>query len=185
MENKLINNLYDFQKTLTKEGIFICFSGTVSQDILLGFSSIIENKLEKFENPTKAQNVFVVFVEMVQNMMSYSSDSIFIEENKKECSGVIIVGYDENTKKHFIKSGNTIESKFEEKITKRVNSIKNLSKNDLKDLYKELRKSGENIHKRGAGLGFLEIQRKSSEPLEYSFTNIDDSHSFFCLKSVI
>jgi hypothetical protein len=56
---------------------------------------------------------------------------------------------------------------------------------ELKALYKELRKSGENSHERGGGLGFLEIQRKSTMPLKYRFEKIDEKYQFFSLKSLI
>lgn len=181
----MINNLYKFKKNLADEGVILCFSGVISQDILSGFATIIEKKLEKLENLSKVQNIFAVFVEMVQNMLSYSSDATFVGNNIKESSGVIIIGYNENTEKYFVKSGNTIKKNTQQKISEKIDNIKDLSKDELKVLYKELRKSGKNTHERGGGLGFLEIQKKSSEPIEYSFDEIDDQHSFFCLKSII
>ena len=39
--------------------------------------------------------------------------------------------------------------------------------------------------KRGAGLGFIEMAKKSSEPIEYVFQNIDNTHSFFTIRITI
>jgi len=181
----MTERLYTFKKKLVDEGIILCFSGIISQDSLVGLITSIEKKLSRFEEMYKTQSIFSVFVEMIQNIMSYSSDSIFIDTTKKESSGLVILGYDTNINKYFIISGNSIAKNTEEEISKRIDSVKNLSKEDLKALYKEVRRSRKDMHDRGGGLGFIEIQRKSSEPLEYGFNKIDEKNSFFCLKSVI
>ena len=38
---------------------------------------------------------------------------------------------------------------------------------------------------KGAGLGFMEIARRASKPLEFDFTEIDANHAFFALKATI
>ena len=39
--------------------------------------------------------------------------------------------------------------------------------------------------KGGAGLGFIDIARKTGSPLEYHFEPLDDKNSFFLLKTSI
>jgi hypothetical protein len=39
--------------------------------------------------------------------------------------------------------------------------------------------------KGGAGLGFIDIARKTGNPLEYHFEPIDEKNSFFLLKTSI
>jgi len=38
---------------------------------------------------------------------------------------------------------------------------------------------------KGAGLGLIEMARKGSEPIEYSFLSIDDNFSFFTISVVV
>jgi hypothetical protein len=38
---------------------------------------------------------------------------------------------------------------------------------------------------KGAGLGFIEMARKVSLPIEYEFVPMEDDYSFFCLKATI
>lgn len=181
----MTKNLYSFKKALTEEGVIICFSGVVSQDILSSFASVIEKKLESMGNVAVAQNIFAIFVEMAQNIMSYSSEAVVICDNQKESPGVIVVGFDKSICKYYIKSGNTVKASLRDKITQRIDAVKDLDKDALKAMYKEMRKSSENAHDRGGGLGFLEIQRKATEPLGYSFDEIDDEHLFFSLISIV
>ena len=75
----MLENLYSFKKDLDKEGVIFCFSGVMSQDVLTSFMEIIERKIENSDGVSKATNIFAVFVEMVQNIMSYSVDAEFID----------------------------------------------------------------------------------------------------------
>ena len=62
---------------------------------------------------------------------------------------------------------------------------KNLSeKNEslyLKQLYKTVLTEGKFSAAGGAGLGLIDIGRKSSEPLEYGFIPFNENYSFFSL----
>jgi hypothetical protein len=60
-----------------------------------------------------------------------------------------------------------------------------LSKDELKALYKEQLRAEPEQGSKGAGLGFMEIARRASKPLEFDFTNIDSDHAFFALKATI
>ena len=54
-----------------------------------------------------------------------------------------------------------------------------LAKKVLKKFLKETRRSGEDSHDKGGGLGFIEIAKKSTGKLEYSITKIDENKSYF------
>ena len=36
---------------------------------------------------------------------------------------------------------------------------------------------------KGAGLGFMEIARRASKPIEFDFTDVDGDYAFFALKA--
>jgi hypothetical protein len=57
-----------------------------------------------------------------------------------------------------------------------------LDKDGLKDLYKEIIKNTTISDKGGAGLGFVDMARKSGEKLEFSFPEMNADYSFFCIK---
>lgn len=183
----MVENLYKFKSDLDEQGVILCFSGVVSQEILSTFAEMIETKFESegLSDMTAARNIFAIFVEMTHNIISYSSNSKLIGENKKQSPGVIIVGFDLHKMKFYIKSGNTVSAEAKTKIMERIDTVKNLDKEQLKALYKEHRKSGKNTHDRGGGLGFIEIQRKASEPLEYTFDKLDDNNLFFSVKATV
>lgn len=182
----MVENLYRFKKDLDKHGTVLCFSGTITQDVLVTFGELIEVKLrEGFPDAKGARDLFAVFVELMQNIMNYSSDSRAIGEGKRESQGIVVVGINSKNGKFFVKSGNNVSLEAKERILSKLDSVTNLNDDELKMAYKEARKSGKDMHPRGGGLGFLEIQRKCSEPLEYKFDKIDSNTLFFNLMATI
>jgi hypothetical protein len=56
----------------------------------------------------------------------------------------------------------------------------------LKSLYKEIIKGGSGLtNKGGAGLGFVDMARKSGQKLEYEFEELGEGLSFFSLKTTV
>jgi hypothetical protein len=66
-----------------------------------------------------------------------------------------------------------------------LENINSLGKEELNDLYKKQIKEGRLSDKGGAGLGFIDIVRKTGKKLEYHFLPIDPNTSFFLLTSTI
>jgi hypothetical protein len=67
-----------------------------------------------------------------------------------------------------------------------LDEINSLDKDGLKSLYKEIIKSSSGLtDKGGAGLGFVDMARKSGQKLVYKFQDIDDQTSFFSLKTIV
>ena len=59
-----------------------------------------------------------------------------------------------------------------------------MSKDELKALYKEQLRAEPEDGSKGAGLGFMEIARRASKPIEFDFTDLGD-YAFFALKATI
>jgi hypothetical protein len=175
-----------FKKFIDEEGIIFSYSGTVSQAILSGIAETIEEEFMEFDiRIDTIHSIFAVFTEQMHNIMSYSKERISKGNNRFESPGISIVGFDRNKKKYFVSSANIMDNKDKEKLLKKLKKVNALDKTDLRKYYRELRKNGKEKHIRGAGLGFLEMAKKSSEQLEYNITHIDAERSFFEIKVTI
>ena len=60
-----------------------------------------------------------------------------------------------------------------------------MSKDELKALYKEQLRAEPEKGSKGAGLGFMEIARRASKPIEFDFTDVDDNPRVLRAKSDI
>jgi hypothetical protein len=79
-------------------------------------------------------------------------------------------------------SGNPVQKKNVEKLSKTLEHINNLDKDGLKEMYKEIIKNTTISEKGGAGLGFVDMARKSGSKLEFEFPEMNSDYCFFCLK---
>lgn len=184
----MVNELYEFKKDLNKEGIFFCFSGPVSQELLVEIGSILKQKikLEDAGNST-ALRVFSMVVEQAQNIIHYSAErcpKLNPTKPGEEISiGIIAVGYENGH--YFVLSGNMVEEEKVSRLQDKLTKLQKMTKAELKQHYKEQRKKGPDYGSKGAGLGFIDMAKKASRPLEFDFKKINDKFSFFSSKTVI
>ena len=80
-----------------------------------------------------------------------------------------------------VKTGNYILKENSNGLKEKLDDINALNKEELRVLYKSVLNEGEMSEKGTAGLGMIDIARKSGNKLEYSFLPVDKKYDFFCL----
>jgi hypothetical protein len=132
------------------------------------------------EESSIKRKVFNVMVECLQNIVKHSED---YEEADKRLNAIFMIGKHQD--EYIIMSGNPIYSKNVSVLQEKLDKINSLDKEGLKTLYKDIIKGTNISEKGGAGLGFVDMARKSGQKLEYDFTEIDSEVAFFSLKTTI
>jgi hypothetical protein len=170
---------------MDRDGIILSYSGPINQDIIEGLSSVVKEKL-KLENISMGTSlkIFSVFIEQIQNILFYSKDIQKNESSENLKNGLTVIGRI-SKEQFFVLSGNEVSEIQKERLSKKLDKVANLSKDELKKLYKEARKVESDEFSNGAGLGFLEMARKSSQPLEYNFEQIGEDKFFFSLNIIV
>jgi len=170
------------ESILEEDGIiFLSYGGSFTQSLIAGMTGVLEKEVEEAELSMKtSNNIFVVFIELAQNIMNYSKK--MKNSVRFDPKGLIYVGKKEN--QYFVCSQNIISAQDKEKIKSRLQEIVKLSQDELKTLYKEVRRSGKNSHEKGGGLGFLEIARKVQK-IEFEFEELSDERLYFKLCATV
>ena len=177
--------LYDIEMNLYQENVIFTFSGVVSYNFLTATSMVIKKDLEALgESSKKMTNLFAVVTEMFQNIMNYSAKQVPIE-GRTLGIGTCMIKRSDDLQDFIILSGNLINKADEVKIRKKLDKIISLDKDGIKTYYKEVRRSGNDTHSEGAGLGFLEVAKKSNHKLKYEIKDIDEKLSYFEIEIVI
>lgn len=179
----LNQSLYSYKEALDKEGIVFTFCGPISHDIVEGVGITLKSQMEEDDavSRTTAMKVFAIFIEQVQNVINYSHE----RDDKIGDMGMGIIVVGKNNEKHFIIGGNKIRTDKVGKLEKNLSELIIMDKDELKAFYKEKRKLNKNEESKGAGIGFIEMARKASQPLEYNFEKVDDEYSFFSIEAKI
>jgi len=182
----------DMRATLHSQGIIFAYSGYVTEPVLSGVGEALKQKLTIDDADTKTlRSVFAVFVEQMQNIIRYSaeksesalppaSDPRALREIRY---GILTIGREGDD--YVVCAGNLVEREDVPRLHARLSRIREMSKDELRALYKEQLRAEPEAGSKGAGLGFMEIARRASKPIEFDFTEIDANYAFFALKATI
>lgn len=155
-----------------------------SSDTMLRLENIILDAIpDKHYLRPKREKILTILYEMGQNLMKYGvNDKSSQNDGQWDCK---LSGGIKEEEFFYIVSSNIITKKQKEVILSRLAIIDTLEKDEIKVYYKELRKSGKYKHKDGAGLGFLELAKRASKPLDVAFKSMDGMHEYYTLKVYI
>lgn len=174
-----MDNIHDFYNKMEKGNIMLSFKGEVTSDLLTSILQIMESKMETLEEPPKIKKkVYNILVECLQNLYHHLDDDDFKTKINEKSALFMIRKVDGE---YSIMTGNFIATENVDMMKGRLDTINNMDKDELKVYYKEVLNNGEMSAKGGGGLGMIDIARKSGKKLEYKFSPIDDSYSFFSL----
>jgi hypothetical protein len=189
----LARELFEFRSLLQEQGITFAYSGYVTENVLSGVGEAIKNKLVLEAADTKTlRSVFAVFVEQMQNMIRYSAEKVPNNAGEQPLGeqpviemryGVLTIGREGDD--YVVHAGNLVARSDVERLRERLSKIRSMNKEELRALYKERLRAGPEEGSKGATLGFMEIARRASKPIEFDFTDVDDTHAFFTLKASI
>ena len=177
---------YDFMslcKQMKQNGVLIYFTGPFSSKTMLGFGFSLRKKIADRDTSSKAARAFSIFVELAQNIINYSDDDDILQ-NDSTVPSVIVISH--NSEKYYIQCGNRIKKDQADNLKNKLERLKDMDNKMLKDLYKQQRKgSVDKKNKGGAGLGFIEMAIRASEPVEYKIEEVNDVHAFFSITAVV
>ncbi|MFT5858380.1 MAG: hypothetical protein ACI865_000467 [Flavobacteriaceae bacterium] len=180
-----LSDVYDFYRRMEDEKVILSFKGEFTSELLTSILHIMESKMNKMGISTKMKKrVFNVLVECFQNLYhhieSTGEDSEGITVQK---SALIMVLHEKN--KIIVRTGNYIPNEGIEVLQNRLAYVNTLNEEELRELYQQRLLKNDLSKKGTAGLGLIDIARKSKNKLGFEFIEIDTKTSFFCLDVVI
>ena len=172
-----IDKKSDFIETNIQE--IIKYEGMITQNVIASCTENIEYKVTDIGIGVK---LTTISIELLQNMMHYS------KSEDLECEKIIPYGKIEiikvNSHKYKLLSNNIVSLKDKKKMESLLLEIDALDLVGIKKRYKELRKSGENTHTKGGGIGFYEIAKLVSS-FEYKFIQINEDKFSFQYTAIV
>ena len=176
-----LKRIYNLYQTMEQEKIILSFNGVVTADVLTAVLDIMETKMTQLDESSKTKKkVFNVLVECLQNLYHHIDERIFdMNELRRHKSALVMVV--RNEKSFLIQTGNYIDNALVKDLDAKLQKINSLDREHLREYYREVLGNGFITEKGTAGLGMIDIARKSGNKLEYEFLEIDKYFSFFSL----
>ena len=174
-----MNFIYDLHRTMMSQNLILVYQGDFTQESTKYILAMAERNLDSSgEESSIKRKVFNVMVEALQNIVKHSDE--LVDGQIRSHAAIFIIGKEKN--RYSIMSGNPIRKSNIDRLKQALEHINGLDKDGLKELYKEIIKNTTISEKGGAGLGFVDMARKSGDKIEYSFPELNAEYSFFCLK---
>ncbi len=175
--------IFDMHQMMLENNVILVYEGEFTQEITKSVLAMAERNMDSIgEESGIKRKVFNVMVECLQNIVKHGDE--YISEEININTAIFMIGKHKNS--YIITSGNPIKNEQIDELSKKLDEINSLDKDGLKKLYKEIIKGGSGLtRKGGAGLGFVDMARKSGQKLEFGFEPIGDGHSFFSLKTTV
>jgi hypothetical protein len=172
-------NIYDLYKVMFDNKIILIYQGAFDQEMIKSVVSMTEKKLiQDNANENLRKKLFNIMVEGLQNICKHQLEIDSFENNP-----FLVIT---NNEDYFdVVTGNLIANVKIDIVKERIDYVNSLDKEELKEYYKKARLNSVISDVGGAGLGFIDMVRKSGNPLEYKFYDIDDQHSFFIQKTKV
>lgn len=179
-------SLFKYYEEMQGDGIILYFNGPVSQGVVESIAELMRSKMRAEEaGMGSVQRVFAVLVEQMQNIVRYSSER-HVDSGDLQgemAHGQVVVGR-ERDGRFFVACGNKVQATHCDELTEHINILRAMNKDELKAYYKARRKSPDAHTHKGAGLGFVEMARKASRPMDFDIIPLDNNTSFFSMKVV-
>jgi hypothetical protein len=175
--------VYEFYQSMKEHEISLVYEGEITHQITKAFTSLTESNMAKEEESNTVQKkVFHVMVECLQNISKHADD---FGTNDFMFSGRGIFLVAKGKDDYSVTTGNAVDNSKIPDLKSLLEQVNRLDKEELTELYKKQIKEGRLSEKGGAGLGFIDIKRKTGRNLNYHFLPINDDTSFFLLTSTI
>jgi len=167
---------YSLFKLLKKDNISLLYQGDFTNPVLGRATDLIKNHAEdEVGFKSLGNRLSFLMIESFQNIVRYAdthrakdlhlADELFITRNIGDV--------------FYISTSNVVENDKIGIVKGKLNSVNKLDEKELKELYLNILKNKEFSEKGGAGLGFIEMIRKSKEKLDFNFERVNDDLSIF------
>ncbi|NVN93529.1 MAG: hypothetical protein HXX11_23430 [Desulfuromonadales bacterium] len=175
-------DLYNLRDEFNKTGIMMCFNGPFYHSIIEEIGKAVRNHLTA-ENITQAalMDVFAVYIELVQNVRNYLT--LRGITRPEVASSIITIG--RSGEGYVVSSGNVVLNTDVEKLCMRVDEVNAMTRDEIKSQYRKQMRCDVKPDAMGAGLGFLDIAKRSSKKMTYTVRDLDTTSKFFSLSAYI
>lgn len=165
---------YDVYKLLSKDAFVLLYMGVFDDQLTSILMDI--NDAGKFEMKSSRKKISFLIAECFQNIVRHSD-----EENKAAIGFEVPEMFLLRNRKsmHHLVTTNIVRNEDRLKLTKSIDHLKTLSKDELKALYLEVFTQAAHSEKGGAGLGLIEMARKSGTAPTYKFESLGNNYSNF------
>lgn len=163
---------------MMKERLLFVYRGVVTTDNSIPLLMLLEKEMENAEfGFLGRKRLFMFVLESLQNVSRHS------DQNKH--SDMSLVVYSKTGTGYTVSTGNVIPTANIDDLKSHLTEINNLQPDQIRKVYRQMLSSAEFSKKGGAGLGLIEMAKKTGNKLDYDFIPLDKEFSYFIVSKTV
>lgn len=169
--------MHQIYEPIENHNLYLSYFGSFSDTATSDLMDLVQAFLSEDETkrPFQKRLPFIV-AECYQNLVRHGQIEELSKRFKSSEDNIQIAANEEEIN---ITSINVIERERIPRLTEAINTINSLSKDELREYRMLILNTGSFSKKGGAGLGLIEMARKTGYPIRYKFVDIDDEYARF------
>ncbi len=163
---------------MMKERLMFVYRGVVTNENSVPLLMLLEKEMENSEfGFVGRKRLFMFVLESLQNVSRHSTQS--------QHADMSLVVYSKTDNGYTVTTGNVLPSAGINDLRVRLDEINNLEPKEIRNVYRQMLSSSEFSSKGGAGLGLIEMAKKTGNKLDYDFVELDKEFSYFILSKTV
>ncbi len=163
---------------MMQERLMFVYRGVVTSENSSSLLMLLEKEMESSEfGFLGRKRLFMFVLESLQNVSRHGDINDHAEMS--------LVVYSKTDNGYTVSTGNVIETERIESLKSKLDEINNLKSGEIRSVYRQMLSNAEFSNKGGAGLGLIEMAKKTGNKLDYDFIGLDDKLSYFVLSKTV
>lgn len=180
--SKLFDIAYPLFQRISNDDFEYVYRGYFSHNITKKILFLADTNISKVTSQqTLQKRIYYIMVEGLQNITRHQDEIANL--NTEKYPGIFAI--QKNGERYYISTGNIVANENIPALKEKLDTINSLNPDELKKFHREMLTTGSMSDKGGAGLGLIEMSRKSGNKLLYSFEQLDNEYTYFYLQTLI
>jgi hypothetical protein len=163
---------------MMKERLMFAYRGVVTNENSIPLLMLLEKEMENSEfGHVGRKRLFMFVLESLQNVSRHSDHASH--------SSTSIVVYSKTGNGYTVTTGNVLPVASINDLKSKLVEINSLNAEEIRNVYRQMLINSEFSDKGGAGLGLLEMAKKTGNKLDFDFVPLDENFSYFILSKTV
>jgi hypothetical protein len=167
-----------FRDKMMKERLMFVYRGVVTKENSVPLLMLLEKEMENSEfGFVGRKRLFMFVLESLQNVSRHS--------NQSQHANMPLVVYSKTDNGYTVTTGNVLPNSSINDLKLKLDEINNLDTKEIRNVYRQMLSTSEFSTKGGAGLGLIEMAKKTGNKFDYDFVPLDNEYSYFILSKTV
>jgi len=163
--NLVTDTFFEQKFNIEQYATLLFYKGIFSYPMIVELSNHIRHDMDLAKNIHR-ENVLAIFVELAQNVNSYSQEQSFLQISRRK-AGIGLFSLIEDKQFLYLNTINSVQKEKVSEVTSRIEQINLLDRASLRKLKMDFRGEAIDTKKGSGNIGLVEVALKSANPIHF------------------